>query len=630
MTRLLALLGDAHDAAREASAAADARHSEVGEALDVALEAEVTLVDSAVQCQRRRAEVAEAEAAGEGEGEAATDGGEGAARRLQLRGARLRGRLHALKAAQAELATSAGPETPGWAGAGAEAEAEAEVEGGRAADRAADVGGLKRQRRAEAGAEHDATRPAGAELRRARLETDAATRAGAAAAVAARDAEARAQAAEVARRGAATELAALREAALTTARRAQQQPSGEDPATSQAELQRATTAAAAAAAARKQAEERVARVVGGDIHAASGGGETGGRRGGAAPALASLLRVRDEPGMRRCLFALHVLAGRSLPVRVTSTAEQVWPVLDAARRGGRSVRVWPLDRLKPHDHTQRQRAIQAEFGPTRVVLPVDLLEFDAPFAPAVRQAVGRSLLVEDDELAAEIVRRHGVPCVSFEGTRHEKGKMQGGYHGERASSFTLLLERQQAAAAADQAGTAMREAAARLRTVQASASAARAASDACAAEERGAARVREAAEGCRAMHAAALTAQQEEAEEQQRAACAASRLAALEKAPPVEEGKSSAWWQRLQEQQRASLQAQASALQSELRGICEAAVTEGAMQQLRRLDAEAVEEQLQELALAGQQAAATLASQARTLSALACLLTHLTYELMFM
>ena len=503
--------------------------------MDVALEAEVTLVDSAVQCQRRRAEAAEAAATGEGEGEAATDGGEGAARRLQLRGARLRGRLHALKAAQAELATTAGP------AGGAEAGADVEVEGGRAAD----AGGLKRQRREEAGAEHDATRPAGAELHRARLEADAATRAAAAAVVAARDAEARAQAAEVARRGAATELAALREAALTTARRAQQQPSGEDPATSQAKLQRATTAAAAAAAARKQAEERVARVVGGDIHAASGGGETGGRRGGAAPALASLLRVRDEPGMRRCLFALHVLAGRSLPVRVTDTAEQVWPVLDAARRGGRSVRVWPLDRLKPHDHTQRQRAIQAEFGATRVVLPVDLLEFDAPFAPAVRQAVGRSLLVEDDELAAEIVRRHGVPCVSFEGTRHEKGKMQGGYHGERASSFTLLLERQQAAAAAEQAETAVREAAARLRTVQASASAARAASDACAAEERGAARVSEAAEGCRVMHAAALVALQEEAEEQQRAACAASRLAALEESKGLE-------------QQRASLRAQAS------------------------------------------------------------------------
>ena len=78
--------------------------------------------------------------------------------------------------------------------------------------------------------------------------------------------------------------------------------------------------------------ERVSRVVGGDVHAASDGGETGGRRGGAAPALASLLRVRDEPGMRRCLFALHVLAGRSLPVRVTGTAEQVWPVLDVRVR----------------------------------------------------------------------------------------------------------------------------------------------------------------------------------------------------------------------------------------------------------------------------------------------------------
>ena len=49
----------------------------------------------------------------------------------------------------------------------------------------------------------------------------------------------------------------------------------------------------------------------------------------------------------------------------------------------------------------------------------------ASFALAMRQAVGRSLLVEDDDLAAEIVRRHGVPCVSFKGTRHERGKMQG-------------------------------------------------------------------------------------------------------------------------------------------------------------------------------------------------------------
>ena len=42
-----------------------------------------------------------------------------------------------------------------------------------------------------------------------------------------------------------------------------------------------------------------------------------------------------------------------------------------------------------------------------------------------------------------------------------------GYHGERASSFALLLERQQAAAAAEQAEAAAREAAARLRAAQA-------------------------------------------------------------------------------------------------------------------------------------------------------------------
>ena len=48
------------------------------------------------------------------------------------------------------------------------------------------------------------------------------------------------------------------------------------------------------------------------------------------------------------------------------------------------------------------------------------------------------------------------------------------------------------------------------------------------------------------------------------------------------------------------------------------------MQQLRRLDAEAVEEQLQELALVGRQAATTLASQVRALSERACLPPRLT------
>jgi len=160
------------------------------------------------------------------------------------------------------------------------------------------------------------------------------------------------------------------------------------------------------------------------------------------------------------------------------------------------------------------------------------------------------------------------------------------------------------------------EAAARLRAVRASASAARAASEARDAEERGAAQVREAADGCRATHAATLAALQDEAEEQQRAACAASRLGALEGGAADGAEGGVGWVQRVRERQCASLVAQASAVQSELRGIGEAAVTEGAMQQLRRRDAEAVEEQLQELALVGQQAAATLASQERVLSSL--------------
>ena len=602
---------DAQKALRERTAAVGALRSEAVAVADMASEAEAMLVDSLVQREWRQAEVREA--AGEG-------GGEAGAHRLQARAARLRGQLHALQAAQVELE--------------AEAEKQRHEAGGREAHESKKrPPGPKRQRMD--GVDGEAERRGRAEaarneLRTTRDELDEATRASAAAADAAREAENRVEAAEAARCQATAALETLTEAAMAAARSVAEAPESERTNVSglRAALQRSTAAAASAAAARKQAEGRL-RHLDPPTDEAAGTRAKAPSVAATAPTLASVLRLRDGAGgVQLHLNALHVLAGRHLPVRLTRTSEEAWPVLDAARKGGRSVRVWPLERLSVRDHTASQRGIQAEFGAARVVLPIELLEHDPAWAGAVRHALGRTLLVHGDELAAEIVRKHGCPCVTLEGTRHERGKMHGGYRGEATSSFALLLERQRAVQASERADGAVRAAKARLHAVQASASADEARLRADVAVEE-AQRTKEARATEARLRAEAA------AEEAQRVECATARVAAAEAEVTILEGSCEGGagdsggsggaagggeWreqlQRLHEERVAAVRAQVAAATRELHSVEEAAVADGALQQLRRSEARALDEQLEELARAGQQAASTLAAQDRALASL--------------
>ena len=75
-----------------------------------------------------------------------------------------------------------------------------------------------------------------------------------------------------------------------------------------------------------------------------------------------------------------------------------------------------------------------------------------PMWAAVEHAFGSALIVSTDELATALLRTHGVArCVTFAGTVHQPGRLQGGYReaaGQRVGGFAALLAYQQAAAAA--------------------------------------------------------------------------------------------------------------------------------------------------------------------------------------
>ena len=605
---------NAQKSLREKTAAVGALRSEAVVVADKVSEAEAMLVDSLVQREWRRAEARETAGAGRDEA---------GAHQMQARAARLRGQLHALQAAQVELEAEA--EKQRREAGGRDAQESKKRPGGPKRQRMEGVdGGMERRGRSEA---------ARNELRKTRDELDEAKRASAGAADAAREAEDGVEAAETACSQAAAALEMLTEAAMAAACSVAEAPESEraDASELRAALQRSTAAAASAAAARKHAEGRL-RHLDPPTDEAAGTRATAASVAATAPTLASVLRLRDGVnGVQLYQNALHVLAGRHLPVRLTRTSDEAWPVLDAARKAGRSVRVWPLERLSARDHTASQRSIQAEFGAARVVLPIDLLEHDPAWAGAVRHALGRTLLVHGDELAAEIVRKHGCPCVTLEGTRHERGKLHGGYRGEATSSFALLLERQRAVQASERADGAVRAAKARLHAVQASASA----DDA---RLRGEAALKEAQRTKETRATEALLRAEAAAEEAQRVECAAARVAAAEAEVAILEGTyegggagddggsssaaaggGGAWreqLQRLHEERVASVRAQVAAVTRKLHIVEEAAVADSALQQLRRSEARALDEQLDELARAGQQAASTLAAQDRALAAL--------------
>lgn len=140
----------------------------------------------------------------------------------------------------------------------------------------------------------------------------------------------------------------------------------------------------------------------------------------------------DPQQLEQLLTPLSLIAGPGvLQILVAPTVSEANRLLAAAaagaaagRGGGRGgaggggnsmrLKIWPLDNLSVHDMQRQQRAAQQQLGQQAVMLPLDLLDFDAVHRPALLRAFGGFVIAADDATAAVLVERFGLSAVTLQ------------------------------------------------------------------------------------------------------------------------------------------------------------------------------------------------------------------------
>jgi chromosome segregation ATPase len=126
----------------------------------------------------------------------------------------------------------------------------------------------------------------------------------------------------------------------------------------------------------------------------------------------------------RLLLPLSVIAGPSvMQTLVAPTVAEANRLLAAAAAGAgssrgaagsRRLKIWPLDNLTVQDMQRQQRVAQQQLGSHAVTLPVDLLEAEAAYRPALLRAFGGFVIAADDDTAAALVERFGLSAVTLQ------------------------------------------------------------------------------------------------------------------------------------------------------------------------------------------------------------------------
>ena len=59
-----------------------------------------------------------------------------------------------------------------------------------------------------------------------------------------------------------------------------------------------------------------------------------------------------------------------------------------------------------------------------VVIPLELLDYEAAYHGAMVRAFGGCVIAQDDATAAKLVAQHGLPCITLDGKISRPGSMQ--------------------------------------------------------------------------------------------------------------------------------------------------------------------------------------------------------------
>lgn len=132
-----------------------------------------------------------------------------------------------------------------------------------------------------------------------------------------------------------------------------------------------------------------------------------------------------EQQLQLMLTPLSVIAGPAvLQTLVTASVSDANRVLAAAAAAGsagfpsssssRRLKIWPLDNLSVFDQQQQQRMAQQQLGKHAVMLPLDMLEFESVYQPAMLRAFGGFVIAADDATAAALVERFGLSAVTLQ------------------------------------------------------------------------------------------------------------------------------------------------------------------------------------------------------------------------
>lgn len=232
----------------------------------------------------------------------------------------------------------------------------------------------------------------------------------------------------------------------------------------------------AALVTRADADAAAAGVMGGPYGSGLpvGRGIPGGRAAAKPLAACFAFKHPNDPGVKRLLRALAPVCAASLDVMVVPDAAAAAALLDhhkqqqQQQRAGhqrrtstnQKLRIWPLDRLAPFDRRGAQREAQRVLGSSRVLLPVDLFDFDPAHEPAMVRAFGGMVIAEDDETAGQLASRFGLGSVTPDGSVSHRGSVAGGWAGPgggadwAVSRWEALFRRDAAAQAARAAGAA--------------------------------------------------------------------------------------------------------------------------------------------------------------------------------
>lgn len=123
--------------------------------------------------------------------------------------------------------------------------------------------------------------------------------------------------------------------------------------------------------------------------------------------------------------ALEVLAGQRLSICVAKTAKEAAHLVASGQ--ARGLRIWSYDAISVPDRLQIHRQVAAAFPPGSVIVPIDLLEFDANYQGVIARAFGPHLIVSSMEVGRAVLERYGMSSISLDGTIMSRGRLTGGW-----------------------------------------------------------------------------------------------------------------------------------------------------------------------------------------------------------